>query len=82
MVRARVRVDKAGRILIPAAQRKALGLHPGDDVVIVVEDGEARILSRLASIRRAQALIRPYLPKDRSLADELIAERRAEAARE
>jgi hypothetical protein len=35
-----------------------------------------------AAIRRAQALVRQYVPAERSLVDELIADRRAEAARE
>jgi len=34
------------------------------------------------AIRRAQALVRPYVGPGRSLSEELIAERRAEAARE
>ena len=34
------------------------------------------------AIRRAQALVRRYVPAGRSLVDELIAERRAESARE
>jgi deoxyribodipyrimidine photolyase len=33
-------------------------------------------------IKRAQALVRRYIPEGRSLADELIAERRAEAQQE
>jgi len=35
-----------------------------------------------AAIRRAQELMRPYREPGRSLVDELLAERRAEAARE
>lgn len=36
----------------------------------------------VAALRRAQDLMRPYHQPGRSLVDELIAERRAEAARE
>jgi hypothetical protein len=44
-------------------------------------DGEARITTRHAQLRRAQELFRQYVPAGSpSLADELIAERRAEAA--
>ncbi len=35
-----------------------------------------------AAIQRAQELMRPYCESGRSLVDELLAERRAEAARE
>ena len=45
-------------------------------------DGEARVFSRREQLRRAQALVRKYVPENVSLVDELIAERRAEAARE
>ena len=76
------RIDQNGRVLIPAEARRALGLRPGDAVVIQVEDGEARIFSLDEAIRRAQELVRKYVPPGRSLSDELIAERRAEAERE
>ena len=66
--------------MIPARFRHALGLKPGDSVQIELEDGVLRLESRAARIKRAQALVAKYA-SGRSLADELIAERRAEAAR-
>ena len=55
----------------------------GDTVLFELLDGEARITSRQAQLQRARALFRRYVPADApSPADELIAERRAEAARE
>ena len=38
--------------------------------------------SRREQLRRASALVRKYVPENVSLVDELIAERRAEAARD
>ena len=76
------RMDRNGRILIPAEQRRALGLRPGDRVAIQVKDGEALIFSQTQGIKKAQELVAKYIPPGRSLSDELIAERRAEAARE
>jgi len=38
--------------------------------------------TRAAAIKRAQAIARRYVPAGSSLVDELIAERREEAARE
>jgi|1185.fasta_scaffold2086844_2 hypothetical protein len=35
--------------------------------------------SSQAAIRRAQALVRSYIPEGRSLADELVAERKGES---
>lgn len=69
-----------GRLVIPVAFRKALGIQPGDDLLMVLEDAEVRIFTPAQAIRRAQALVRRYIPGDVSLVDELIAERRAEAA--
>jgi len=78
----RTQVGEGGRIVIPAAFRAALGMDVGGQVLLRVEDGELRIFTPREGIRKAQALLRHYMPADRSLADELIAERRAEAARE
>ncbi|MXZ45595.1 MAG: AbrB/MazE/SpoVT family DNA-binding domain-containing protein [Chloroflexi bacterium] len=76
------KIDKNGRVFIPAEYRKELGLNPGDRVVVQLDGHELRILSQLEGIRRAQEIVARYIPPDRSLVDELIAERRAEAARE
>ena len=76
------KVDRHGRIVIPAEYRRALGLRAGDAVVVQLDDGALRILTRAQAIRRAQEILAPYLAGKGSLADELIAERRAEAARE
>jgi bifunctional DNA-binding transcriptional regulator/antitoxin component of YhaV-PrlF toxin-antitoxin module/DNA-binding CsgD family transcriptional regulator len=71
-----------GRIVIPAAYRKAMGVEPGDVLILRCEDGELRIAGRDATIRRIQETVHRYVSADVSLVDELIAERRAEAARD
>lgn len=43
-------------------------------------DGEAWLTTRREQLRRAQALVRRYVPEGVSLVDELIAKRQAEAA--
>jgi AbrB family looped-hinge helix DNA binding protein len=73
---------EGGRIVIPAEYRRALGIKVGDEIVLRLEEGEVRLLTRQRAIREAQALIRRYVPADRSLADELIEERRRAADRE
>jgi AbrB family looped-hinge helix DNA binding protein len=78
----RARIGDGGRLVIPVRLRRELGLRPGDDVVLEVEDGELRVRSLRDAIARAQAMVRRYVPEGRSLADELIAERRREAERE
>ena len=78
----RVRMDKHGRILIPAAMRKAIDAKAGDVLFLECCKGELRVQTRLQRIAWAQALVRRYVPAGVSLVDELIAERRAEAKRE
>jgi bifunctional DNA-binding transcriptional regulator/antitoxin component of YhaV-PrlF toxin-antitoxin module len=68
--------------VIPAEYRRALGIHVGDEVILRLEQGEVRILTPQQAIQRAQELVRQYVPAERSLVDELLGERRAEAARE
>ena len=78
----RTRIAPGGRVVIPVDFRRALGLHDGDNVILRLDEGEVRILSAREAIKRAQDLVARYVPADRSLADELIDERRREAERE
>ncbi len=78
-----VRINQQGRIVIPAECRAAAGLKPGDELLIeAVGEGELRLRTREQAIREAQAIVARYAPKGRDLVQELIDERRAEAARE
>jgi AbrB family looped-hinge helix DNA binding protein len=72
---ARLRVNENGRVVIPAAFRKALGIKVGDEVVLRVQDGELRITTQQSSIQRAQRRARQYVKPGTSLVDELLAER-------
>lgn len=78
----RLRVNENGRVVIPAAFRKALGINIGDEVILRVEDDELRITTLKKRLERAQRLVRKYIKPGVSLSDELIAERRREARRE
>ena len=78
-----VKVSASGRIVIPAAFRKELGLRTGDDLLIQFEDGCLHLRTRAQGLKRAQEIVGKYLGRGGpSMADELIAERHAEAARE
>jgi AbrB family looped-hinge helix DNA binding protein len=79
---ARARVNQNGRVVIPASYRKALGIKPGDEVILRMEDDELRITTMKRRIERAQRRVRKYVEPGVSLADELIAERREAAKRE
>jgi AbrB family looped-hinge helix DNA binding protein len=78
----RTRLAEGGRLVIPAEFRKALGIQVGDPIILALDDGEVRLFTIDRAIRRAQEIVRRYVPDGRSLADELIAERRLEAERE
>jgi AbrB family looped-hinge helix DNA binding protein len=78
----KVKVSKGGRVVIPVEYRRALGIRVGDEVIVSMEDGVVHVATGEQVLRRSQDLIRQYVPAERSLVDELIADRRAEAARE
>lgn len=71
-----VRMSEGGRIVIPARMRAELGLEPGDDVVLELEDGSLRLASRARGVERAQQILGKYAAGGPSLSEELIAERR------
>lgn len=66
--------------MIPASLRRALEIEPGDALVLTLGDRELRITTRRQAIVRAQETVRQYKQSARSLVDELIEERGAEAA--
>lgn len=78
MTSIKTHLNAGGRLVIPAAYRKALGLKPGDDVVLVLEEHEVRMVAPRQAVKHAQALVRQYVSKDRTLSDELIQDRRQE----
>lgn len=78
----RVRINENGRVVIPAAFREALGIKPGDEIILRFEDDELRITTMKRRIERAQRRARRYLKPGVSLVDELLAERREETKRE
>ena len=79
---ARAQLGGAGRLVIPAEYRRHLGIKPGDEVVLVLDDDQVRILTPARALARAQELVARYLGAGAGLAAELIAERRREAADE
>lgn len=78
MYQIKTKLGDGGRIVIPAEYREAMGLHVGDEVILRLEGKELHIFTLKQAIRRAQELVHRYIPQERSLADELIAERRLE----
>jgi AbrB family looped-hinge helix DNA binding protein len=82
MAEVRLRVNENGRVVLPAAFRKALNIRPGDRVLARLEGNEVRITTLKHRIEQAQHHVRQFVKPGRSLADELIAERREAAQHE
>lgn len=72
-----------GRVVIPAALRAQLDIKDGDQLIWTARDGELVATTRRAQLGRAQALFQKHVPTSApSLADELMAERRAASEQE
>lgn len=82
MISQSVKLVEGGKLVIPAAFRRDMGVKPGDTLIVELADGELRVRSMPSAIRRVQERLRELNPDGRLLSEELIADRRAEAARE
>ena len=76
-----VQVGTQGQVVIPAELRKALGLQAGDRLVARLA-GESLVFERSETVRQRLRERFRHIPAEVSLADELIADRRAQAAEE
>jgi len=77
-----VHMGSGGRFVIPAKLRKAIGLQPGDPVILRLEEESLIVTTPERAIRAAQAIVRGHVPAGRRLSAELIEERRHEADHE
>jgi hypothetical protein len=75
-------VKPDGSLPLPAEVVDLLEATPGHRVFVEVKDDRLTMMSAKAALQEAQAIVRKYIPAGVSLSDELIADRRAEAARE
>lgn len=76
----RLKLGPGGRVVIPADMREAMGLNEGDVILASYDRGQVTLVPQKLALKRAQEELRRYLPNAGSLADQLIAERRREAA--
>jgi AbrB family looped-hinge helix DNA binding protein len=77
----RLKIDSAGRIVIPAEMRAAMLVKPGDTVTAEVVNGEFRIVSPEVVLRQIRALAQQHKKPGVDEVDEFIADRREEARR-
>jgi hypothetical protein len=78
----RLIVRPDGSVLLPKEVLEAFEAGPGARVVAFLEGQEFRLISAGEAMRQAREMVQRIVPRGVSLADELIADRRAEAARE
>jgi AbrB family looped-hinge helix DNA binding protein len=78
----RLVVNENGRVVIPAQFRKALGISAGDELVLRLQENELTITTQRHRLEHARRLVRKYVDPRRSLADELIKDRREAARKE
>jgi AbrB family looped-hinge helix DNA binding protein len=76
-----VHLGRQGRLVIPSALRRLLGFEEGDRLVAREESGRL-VLEKPEMVKQRLKNRFAQVPINRSLADELIAERREEAKRE
>jgi AbrB family looped-hinge helix DNA binding protein len=79
---ARVPVDDAGRVVVPAQIRRALGIQGGQQLSISLEGDVIRLQTVDTVLERARAIARRKRKRTGSVVDEFITDRRAEAAKE
>jgi AbrB family transcriptional regulator (stage V sporulation protein T) len=76
-----LRIGPKRQIVLPAETLRSLGVEEGDELCVLVEDDMIKLMTRrrLIQLIQDEACAVPY---EGSMVDELIAERRREAARE
>jgi AbrB family looped-hinge helix DNA binding protein len=76
-----VRVEKSGRVLIPAAVRRRLGLKEGEsDLLLNVDETPIAVTTRAQAVRRMQEWASRFVEPGRLVSEEFLEERRQEAA--
>ena len=77
----RVRMDRAGRVLVPAGFRKALDIQAGQELTLSLEEGVIKLQTIDAALEKIWAIAERQRGRGSSVVDDFIAERRAEAAK-
>ena len=79
----KVVVGDRGRVVLPSEVRAVMDLRPGTPMLLSTEtDGSLRLRPYRSVADSNRGMLAEIAPKEESLVDELLAERRREAARE
>jgi AbrB family looped-hinge helix DNA binding protein len=76
------KLNDEGRLVIPAVCRRQIGLQPGQEVIIKVTSDGLLLTSYEQDLNQFQDEVAKLVGPGVSLVDEVINERRAEAAKE
>lgn len=78
--RKRIRIDKAGRLVVPASIRRALGIENEQTLTARLVDGGVHLQTLDAGLERVWAIAKRRGKTTPSVVEDFIAERRVEAA--
>jgi AbrB family looped-hinge helix DNA binding protein len=78
----KVQLESGGRVTLPGHIRNQLSLKEGDTLIACLDGDEIHLLTIPAAVRRAQAIVRQFVPEGVSLVEELLEERRQENEQE
>lgn len=78
----KAKVSKGGKIAIPSVCKKALNILDGDELLLELHDNQVIISPVKFTLKKVQKMLRENNPTNKSLVDELIAQRKEEAKNE
>lgn len=67
-----VRLEKNGRVVIPASIRRELDLQVGAYLSLRVEDGEIKLITKTAALERARKILRKSIPEGTMTVDDFL----------
>lgn len=70
------RLERNGRILLPAEVRKRFGLKAGDELLMHVDERGVYVTTLQATLRAVREQVRAWMPGVTSLADEVLVARK------
>ena len=78
----RITVGPKGEVKLPEGILEAAGVRPGDSLLVRFADDEIKLVTPEATARKVRAVVREFVSEGVSLVEELLTERRREAAGE
>jgi bifunctional DNA-binding transcriptional regulator/antitoxin component of YhaV-PrlF toxin-antitoxin module len=76
MTQLTIELPNDGTFVLPAEIAQSMGWQAGEKLIVQVQDGKLTVFSQTQAIQRAQEWVKSFVPSDRSLAQELIGDRR------